>query len=119
MVTSTFKWGEAEVTVRRAKVRDRLAVDAVQGKLAKGGEMDAIIASRSFGKILAQSTVKGDVGFPLLNPTADESELREAYEQWLDADAELMDIWQKHLRDVDAPLMVEEQPKAGGANPKG
>lgn len=118
--TSTFQWGNAQITVRRAKVRDRLAVDAVQGKLAKDAEMDTIIAVRSFGKILAQSEVDGEVGFPCPPPTASESELRQAYDLWLDADAELMDIWQQHLRKVDAPLMVDasKASKAGDKDPK-
>jgi hypothetical protein len=119
-MTSTFDYGAAKVTVRRAKVRDRLAVDAIQDKLAKGADIDVIVAVRMFGRLIAQSTVEGDLGFALPAPTASEADLRAAYEAWLDVDAELMDIWQRHLREVDAPLMpaLAVEPKASAADPK-
>lgn len=124
---STFKWGDAEITVVRAKTRHRLAVDSVQGKLAKGADMDTIMAVRSFGKLLAQSAVKvpekstpeEHIGFAFPSPTAPEAELRIAYEGWLEADAELTDTWQEHFRKVDARIMSQEAPKTDGSkNPK-
>lgn len=120
-MTRTFEIGNAKVTVRRAKVRDRLVIDAIQDKLAKGADIDIIVAVRMFGRMVAQSTVEGDPGFTLPAPTASEADLHAAYETWLESDAESMDIWQKHLREVDAPLKAEseaEEPKASAAHPK-
>lgn len=111
--TLTFEWNDAKITVRRAKVRDRLAQDAVQVKLAPGNAPIAtIMAVREYGRLCTQSEVKGDVGFPLVPSTAPVEELEAGYQQWLDADAELMDIWQAKLRIVDGKLYPDEDKTA-------
>lgn len=107
----TFTWGDATITVRRARVRDRLAEDAAQTKLTtKEDEVNLKVTVRQFAKICSQSTVVGDVGFALVPATAPEPELRDAFEAWLDADLELMDKWFAALNIVDAPLTPQKAP---------
>jgi hypothetical protein len=118
VITETFDWQKAKITVHRARVRDRLAVDSIQTKLAADADIATIIAVRQFGRILAQSSVEGEVGFPLPPPTASEGDLRAAFNLWLDVDAELMDRWDATLKRVDAALTEPKSDKDGDKNSK-
>lgn len=107
--TITFQWNDATITVRRAKTRDRLAEDTFQMKLAPGDtDVSEKIAARTYGQFCSQSSVEGDVGFPLLPATTPEEEMRKGFEAWLDAGSELTELWQKKLNTVNAKLHPEE-----------
>lgn len=115
--TKTFTYGSATVTVRRATVRDRLAVDALVWSLPDTEQTAERHAQRSYARVVVQTvSVDGDLGFTLPPSNAPDAELIAGYEAMMDADGALWDAFVVALAQVDgaiaAPDLATASPKA-------
>jgi hypothetical protein len=92
----TFTHGSITVTVRRAKVRERLAVSVVHSKL----EEVPFFERHFFARALTQSTV---TGMQWATPADNAATLRAVFDAWMELDGDVWDAWQDALTGVDAP----------------
>jgi len=106
MLTKVIEWGEAKITLRRAKIRDRLLVNSIVGKLGIDTEDVAdFAAKRFFARLITQAQIEGNgLGYTLPAIADSEEELRASYELFLDLDAGLYDGLEQGLYEVDRPL---------------
>jgi hypothetical protein len=105
MLTKDIEWNGAVITLRRAKIRDRLLVNSIVGKLGIDTEDVAdFAAKRFFARLITQGQVEGDLGYALPAVADSEEDLQAAYEAFLDLDAGLYDSLEQGLYEVDRPL---------------
>ena len=102
MLTKTVEWDGAVITLRRAKIRDRLLVNSIVGKL--GIDIEDFAAKRLFARLITQAQIDGDLGYTLPALADSEEDLRASYENFLDLDGSLYDDLEQGLFEVDKPL---------------
>ena len=98
--------GGVTVTLRRGKIRDRLLMNSIIGKLGFDGGEDTgdFAGKRLFARLVTQAQIDGDLGYTLPAVTDSEDELRASFEKFLDLDALLYDDLEQALFEVDRPL---------------
>jgi hypothetical protein len=104
MTERTFQYNGATVSIRRAKVRDKVSIGAILRKLdiAEGDE-EGNIAGYAFARFMVLSDVEGDLGFALPQVTDDAETIHAAIESFLDADGDLYDGLIGALNRADTP----------------
>jgi hypothetical protein len=102
----TIKYGNIEITVRRATVRDDLHQQIMKTALEKDVPEGTFGFWRIFAELCSQ-TVKAE-GLPF-DPTAlvhaDKAALDAAYEQFLDLDKTLKDQWTAAVIQANQPVV--------------
>ena len=99
--------GGVTVTLRRGKIRDRLLMNSIIGKLGFDGGEDTgdFAGKRLFARLITQSQIEGNgLGFDLPAIADSEKDLRASFEKFLELDAGLYDVLDEGLFDVDKSL---------------
>lgn len=96
----TFTYKNVTITVRRAKVRDRLNRDIILGKLQREGVGDPL-SRYTFATLVSQSTV---VGMPWIDAVSTPEEITATFEAWLNLDGALYDLWGGEFEIVNLPM---------------
>jgi len=116
--TKTFQYNDATITVRRATIRDRLTIDALQWQLPDTDLVPVRHQQRAYLRAVVQTTsVDGDLGFTLPKPDAPDAALAAGFEAMMDAPGTLWDIWRLTLEQVDGA--IADPDLAPTADPKG
>jgi hypothetical protein len=101
----TFEHNGATYAVRRETVRDRLAVDVMQIKLAP--EVPAYYTNllvRTFATFAISTTLQdGESNLLFVDERDDPEKMLEALETWLAHDATLVNEWEEAYADANAP----------------
>lgn len=119
-MTLRFKYGKAEVVVRRATVRDDLHAQIIEARLKERVAVGEWGHWTIFAQLCSQ-TVKAK-GLPFDPTTLLESEngaLDAAYQAFLDSDKALKDLWQQSCNQANAPAdeILGPIPLADNADP--
>jgi hypothetical protein len=118
-IQKTFQFGDATITVRREKIKHRLAIEALEARLVKEGDSEEVQRNkRIFVRLTQQSEVQGDLGFPIPLPTATAEELDADYNLFTECDADLYDTWVSDMVDVNKSLKDAPKADAAGTDPK-
>lgn len=100
MTERTFTYGDLTVTVHRQRIKDRLAVTTIVGRMSTLGLGDAY-TQLVFGRCLAQSTVSG---MPWATSQSSDAELAAVFDAWGELDADVFELWNDALDLVDMKL---------------
>lgn len=106
----SFRYGELEMSVRRATTRDRLNTDVILHRLGQhtppaDGDVAEVYARRMFARCLTQTVNPPDW---MGTPSSDTEALWTAYQTWAGQDAELYDVWSSALNQADAAMNESE-----------
>jgi hypothetical protein len=98
---NTFEWKDAKITVHTQTGLDELDTDIVLYKLGSPTDLVGSYHARTFARILTQSEVKGDLGFPWPQRSADGEALKVGMAGLLAATGGLVKRWVSELNNVD------------------
>ena len=106
MLTKQIEWNGATITLRRAKIRDRLLMNSIIGKLGiDATDTGDFAGKRLFARLITQAQIEGDgLGFALPANADSEEDLRVGFAKFLDLDGELYDSLEEALHEVDRSL---------------
>jgi len=106
MLTKTVELPGGVLTLKRAKVRDRLLTNVIIGKLGFDTEdSDSYTGMRMFARLVTQAQIEGNgLGFDLPAITDSEEDLRAAFEKFQELDGFYYDEIELALFEVDKPL---------------
>lgn len=105
MTERTFSYGDLTVTVHRQRIKDRLAVTTIVGRM-RSLDMGDPYMQMVFGRVLAQSDVSG---MAWANSQSSDAELRAVFEAWGELDADMFEMWNDALDLVDMKLSAPAQ----------
>jgi hypothetical protein len=103
-MTLRFKYGKSEVMVRRATVRDDLHAQIIEGRLKERVALGVWGHWSLFAELCSQTvSAKGLPFDPTTLLEAENGALDAAYNQFLDLDKALKELWQKACNQANAP----------------
>lgn len=99
----------ATITFKRGTVRSRLRGMTLYGKLGVSQDTpnDVMLGYSYFVRLLTQCEIAGHLGFDLPDTSADDAELMQAYQAFMDADEALFDVVMDGLNVVDEDYQPE------------
>ena len=105
MLTKKIELRGGTITLKRAKIRDRLLMNVIIGKLGFDSEnTDGFAGMRLFARLVTQAQIDGDLGFVLPALADNEEVMRESYEQFLELDGFYFDEIEQGFEEVDRPF---------------
>lgn len=103
MFTTTFTFGDATLTIRRATVWDRVVsqtIYATLGLTKDNSEAEWNVAL-FYAALLTQTTIDGDLGIALPAPSADHKALWDGLEAVKSLPAKFWDLFTVKVNEVD------------------
>lgn len=97
MRTQTFTHNGATITVRAETIEDTLDTDLLLALMGNGSTGRERYKRAHFARLVALSTVEGDLGFAWPTPDASPEALLAAYDAWKQLPADLMREWQEKI----------------------
>ena len=98
-------YGGVKVTLQRAKIRERLMINSIIGKLGIVAEDTGDFSGkRLFARLITQAQINGDLGFALPASADSAEDIRKAFELFLDLDGDVYDALEQALYEIDRPL---------------
>lgn len=113
MLSKTFTHNGVTVTVRRADVRARLMGHFIYRHFAIEETMpeDEFILYQTFVQFMTQTTIEGDLGFPIPAVSAPKADIEAAFQAFMNLSAAFYDQYIEALREVEsAPGEPETAP---------
>lgn len=110
MLSKTFQYNGATVTVKRATVRSNLREHFVFRAFnidPDTNEME-LLELQTFANFMTLAEVKGSLGFDLPQLPASPDEIKAAFEQFMNMDAAFYDQFIAVAREVNAPAAAED-----------
>jgi hypothetical protein len=119
-VTLRFKYGKAEIVVRRATVRDDLHAQIIEARLKEHVAVGEWGHWTLFAELVSQTvSAKGLPFDPTTLLETENGALDAAYNAFLDSDKALKDLWQKTCNQANktADEVLGPTPLADNADP--